>query len=435
MACAASAPPGIRHLDHHVRSNVRLYPWFQFFRSLLFWQAIWFLYFQKELSAAEAILLAAIYDIATTALEVPSGYLSDRLGRRLTLIAAGIINVAGALLLAFGDTFVVFAAAQICLGTGMAFTSGTDTSLLYESLPRETRERDIEFHEQRAWRSSFAGLALSAVTGGILASLAPVWVFLATALAGGIALFIAARFQEPSHQRTTATLLNTQIQFNAISKTFQQPTLLWLFCLAAGMYTFSHVPFVFGQPFILEAIRSAGLDQDAAIISGAVTATMMVVSVATSWLAPSLQRNLGVGPVFLIALGMQIALIAVLATTNHLAAIALLFLRMVPDSLARPYILARIHPLVSDNVRATYLSIQSFCARLLFAGTLILSSLNTTRGAELSYPDIQVILIGYAIAGLVLFSGLTLALRYARLVPSPAVGSNSNPDPIREKRD
>ena len=409
-----------------MHSNVRLYPWFQFFRSLLFWQAIWFLYFQKELSAGEAILLAAIYDIATTALEVPSGYMSDRLGRRLTLIMAGVISVAGALLLAFGDTFLVFAAAQICLGAAMAFTSGTDTSLLYESLPDETRAKDIEFHEQRAWRAGFAGLALSAFTGGILASVAPVMAFLATALSGGIALLIAARFQEPPHQRLTETPLQALTQFSAITQTFRQPMLVWLFCLAAGMYTFSHVPFVFGQPFILESIRSAGLDHNAAIISGAVTATMMLVSVATSWLAPALQRTFGVGPVFLIALGMQVMLIATLAATNHLAAIALLFLRMVPDSLARPYILARIHPLVGDTVRATYLSIQSFCGRLLFAGTLILSSFNTTPGAEISYAGIQLILIGYAIAGLALFATLALTLRYSRL--DPVSGSRPGPD-------
>ena len=96
-------------------ANIRLYPWFQFFRNLLFWQAIWFLYFQKELSAAEAILLAAIYDIATTALEVPSGYMSDRLGRRVTLIIAIAVKIAGALLLAFGDTFAVFAQPRSCL--------------------------------------------------------------------------------------------------------------------------------------------------------------------------------------------------------------------------------------------------------------------------------------------------------------------------------
>ena len=51
--------------------NVALYPWFRFFRELIFWQAIWFLYFQNALTPAEAILLYAVYDVSTTVLEVP----------------------------------------------------------------------------------------------------------------------------------------------------------------------------------------------------------------------------------------------------------------------------------------------------------------------------------------------------------------------------
>ncbi len=396
-------------------TNIRLYPWFQFFRSLLFWQAIWFLYFQKELSAAEAILLAAVYDITTTALEVPSGYMSDRLGRRFTLIIAIAVKIAGALLLAFGDTFVAFALAQVLLGASMAFASGTDTSLLYESLTRENQETEIQAHEQRAWRFSFTALAVSSVTGGLLAAIAPMWAFLATAVAAGVALCIATKFEEPVHTRDQALLRNGETQLTAIAKAFQQPTLTWLFFLAAGMYTFSHVPFVFGQPFILEAINSAKLSLDASVVSGAVTATMMLVSVATSWLAPALQRRFGVGPVFLIALGMQVVLIGTLAITNHPAAIALLFLRMVPDSLARPYILARIHPLLGDDSRATYLSVQSFCGRLLFATTLFLSSLGATAGSELAYPEIQIILAGYAAAGAVLFLSLATLLKHADL--------------------
>ncbi|MGI9478915.1 MAG: MFS transporter [Hyphomicrobiaceae bacterium] len=396
-------------------ANIHLYPWFQFFRNLLFWQAIWFLYFQKELSAGEAILLAAIYDIATTALEVPSGYMSDRLGRRVTLIIAIAVKIAGALLLAFGDTFALFACAQVLLGAGMAFASGTDTSLLYESLDRENRSDEIQTHEQRAWRFGFTGLALSSVTGGFLAAIAPMWAFVATALASGVALAIAARFQEPEHTREQALIRNGQTQFEAIARAFRQPTLTWLFFLAAGMYTFSHVPFVFGQPFILEAVNTARLGLDAPIVSGAVTATMMLVSVATSWLAPTLQNRFGVGRVFLFALALQVGLIGSLAITNHPAAIALLFLRMVPDSLARPYILARIHPLLADSARATYLSVQSFCGRLLFASTLYLSSLAATAGSALAYPDIQLILACYAGAGAVLLAGLAVTVRRARL--------------------
>lgn len=395
-------------------ANIHLYPWFQFFRNLLFWQAIWFLYFQKELSAAEAILLAAVYDIATTALEVPSGYMSDRLGRRRTLIIAIAVTVAGALLLAFGDTFAAFALAQFLLGAGMAFASGTDTSLLYESLARDDRGAEIQTHEQRAWRYSFTALALSAVTGGLLAAIAPMWAFIATALASVVALYITTRFQEPIHTSEQALLHDARAQFRAVSEALRHPLLTWLFLLAAGMYTFSHVPFVFGQPFILEAINAAKLGLDAPIVSGAVTATMMLVSVATSWLAPTLQQRFGVGRVFLIALGMQVGLIGCLALTNHPAAIALLFLRMVPDSLARPYILARIHPLVSDTARATYLSLQSFCGRLLFATTLYLSSLAATTGSALAYPEIQVILAGYAAAGAALFVALVIIARRAQ---------------------
>ena len=66
--------------------NIALYPWFKFAQSLIFWQAVWFLYFQNVLSPAEAIILYAVYDISVTVLEVPSGYASDRLGRRRTLV-------------------------------------------------------------------------------------------------------------------------------------------------------------------------------------------------------------------------------------------------------------------------------------------------------------------------------------------------------------
>ena len=404
-------------------TNIALYPWFQFCRSLLFWQAIWFLYFQKELSAAEAILLAAIYDITTTALEIPSGYISDRLGRRLTLIIAIAIKIAAALLLAFGDEFAIFALAQALLGASMAFTSGTDTSLLFESLSPATRNKTIERHEQRAWRFSFTGLALSAVTGGLLAAIAPMWAFIATAIAALVALLIATQFTEPPHQRWQATFRisgrnpnrNAGAQRAALTAAFQRPTLRWLFCLAAGMYTLSHVPFVFGQPFILEAVNAAKIDLDASIVSGGVTATMMLVSVATSWLAPALQRRLGVGPVLLIALGMQVAQIALLALTNHPAAIALLFLRMVPDSLAKPYILARIHPLLTDSARATYLSIQSFCGRLIFAASLFLSTFGASGTGALAYPEIRIILVGYAAAGLIMLIALTHTIRRAEI--------------------
>ena len=58
-------------MTQDISRNISLYRWSRFLRSLSFWQAIWFLYFQDMLSATDAILLYAVYDVATTFLEVP----------------------------------------------------------------------------------------------------------------------------------------------------------------------------------------------------------------------------------------------------------------------------------------------------------------------------------------------------------------------------
>ena len=105
-------------LKNAMARNVALYPWFNLFQNLTFWQSIWFLFFQNELSPAAAITLYAVYDIAVTVMEVPSGYMSDRLGRRRTLILSAVAGVSGTALIVVGDGFAIFVVAQILLGAG-----------------------------------------------------------------------------------------------------------------------------------------------------------------------------------------------------------------------------------------------------------------------------------------------------------------------------
>lgn len=397
--------------------NVTLYPWFKFFQNLVFWQAVWFLYFQKELSAAEAIVLYAIYDIATTALEVPSGYMSDRIGRRMTLICAGIAGACGTALLAVGDGFAAFATAQVLLGAAAAFASGTDTSLLYESLAAEGRAEEIEPQSLRAWRFGFTGLAISAVLGGLMALSDDTWPFFAGAFAFVVALAISMLFREPPRSNNTGSEPTTQQLLASLKTALLHPVLIWLFSLAVLMYGFSHIPFVFGQPFILEALENTGFQSEAPLVSGVVSAIMMVLSVLTSLIALRLRQRIGLPAILLLAFGMQIGLAAVLAMTNSAIAIVLLFLRMVPNSLSQPFIQARIQPLLEDETRATYLSLQSFCGRLLFAASLFLASASVEADGPMAYGDIRQILFWYAAVGVGAFVALLLATRRVALEP------------------
>jgi len=392
--------------------NIRQYPWFRAANGLVFWQAIWFLYIQQELSAAEAIAFYAIYDITTTLFEVPSGYMSDRVGRRKTLIASAVAGIIAASLQAWGGAFWVFALGNICLGISAAFLSGTDTALLYESLAAEDRKDEVERHELVAWRFSFGAFALSAVLGGLLWRIDPSVPYIATALAFCLSLSLAWRFAEPPHAPTSQTPQgNEALRFATLRTAFQQPVLRWLLALSMLMYMFSHIPFVFGQPFILAALQGIGWQAEAPLVSGAVTSIMMLTSVAVSLVAPGIKRHMGLSAILLLAFAMQIGIIGGLALSNSTLVIGLLFLRMVPNSLSGPFILARIQPLLADDSRATFLSIQSLGGRILFAATLFVSAGAASNVGNMPYGDIQTILGWYTAAGLVCIIALALTAR------------------------
>lgn len=393
-----------------MQRNLAVYPWFKFAQSLLFWQAIWFLYFQQELSPAAAIAMYAIYDISVTVLEVPLGVLSDRIGRRRTLIASVLTAAAGSALLALGDTFLVFALGQALIGAGAAFASGTDSATLYESLAALGREDEVEAQETRALRFSLWGFALSAVTGGAVA----LWSFEATFWGAALALLVgfalALRLAEPPH---AGPQVETAGQMTALRAAAVHPVLRWIFVLAVVMYGFSHLPFVFGQPFIAAALTDVGLGDETPLVSGAVTAVMMGLSAVASLFALGLRQRIGLTAILLLAFGMQIGLIAVLTLTQSWLAIAVLFLRIVPDALSGPFIMGRIQPLLRDSVRATYVSLQGLVGKLVFSFSLLIAAGSTSEIGVLPYDDIRQILGWYVAAGFVIWMGLLLTARKA----------------------
>ena len=394
--------------------NIRRYPWFKFAQSLLFWQAVWFLYFQQTLSPAAAIALYAVYDLAVTVLEVPLGVLSDRIGRKRTLIASGVAGGVGAALLGFGDSFAVIALGQVFVGAGVAFASGTDSALLYESLAAAGREDEIEAQETRALQYSLSGFAVSAALGGAAALWSYEATFWAAAVAMGASALIAASLTEPPRHADAESPVTSRA---ALRAAIRQPVLRWIFVLSVAMYGFSHLPFVFGQPFIASALGAVGLEGEAPLVSGGVSAVMMGLSVVASLFALRLRGRIGLVPMLLLAFGMQIALIAVLAATQSWLAIAVLFLRIVPDALSRPFKMARIQPLLRDQVRATYVSMQSLAGKLAFSVGLLIAAGSASDVAALPHAEISRILIWFVAIGLVVWAGLALTARRAGVAP------------------
>ncbi|MBT8414782.1 MAG: MFS transporter [Boseongicola sp.] len=399
--------------------NIAVYPWFKFFQNLLFWQAVWFLFFQDVLSASQAVILYAVYDLATTIAEVPSGYFSDRIGRRFTLLISALSAVGAAFLLLFGASFEAFILAQILWGISAAFVSGTDSSILYESLAAMDRSDEVEVQELRAWRFSFTGLAASAMTGGAMSLVAYDLAFAATAVAMISWAICAFLMAEPPRERGPSA--SEALRFIHLKEAFTNPILIWLFVLSTLMYGFSHIPFVFGQPFIFEALAARGWSGEAPLVSGFVSTVMMLVSVAASWLVPPLRKRIGLAAILLFAMSIQVGLVGVLAVTNSVLAIAFLFLRMVPSSIHGPLLIARVQPILNDDSRATYLSIKSLVGRLMFAASLWIAAAATTDVGLMSYPEIQAVLGWYFAIGLLAFCALAVLARRIPIEPAGSV--------------
>lgn len=397
--------------------TIALIPWFQFFNALLFWQAVWFLYFQAELSGAEAIVLYSVYDIATTVLELPSGYFSDRIGRRATLMLSAACYLFGCLALAIGSSFGAFALGQALIGGGAAFKSGTDTSLLYEALEATGRAPEVERQELRAWRFSLAGFSLSAVMGGAMSLYSVTLPFYATALSFAIALALVCAMSEPDRPAHTRDTLRSQMR--ALKAALLHPVLAWLFVLTVLMYAYSHLPFVFGQPFILTALGGLGFAAEAPLVSGVITSAMMLLSAVASLLAVRLRQMLGLPALLLCAFGLQIALVGALAVSTSALVMGVLLLRIVPNSLAYPFILARIQPLLESGTRATYLSIQSLGGKVFFAATLLLAATTAQGAGLLPAADLHRILGWYAVGGLVCLAALAVFAHFIAIASAP----------------
>ncbi|MGR3493335.1 MAG: MFS transporter [Shimia sp.] len=397
---------------HRVQRNIALYPWFRFCQNLLFYQAIWFLYFQDTLGAAEAILLYALFEVATTVLEVPSGYASDRLGRRITLIASAACGVIAIGLQINAETFATFAIAQLFLGGMFAFASGTDSALLYESLTAEGRSGDTERQELRAWRFAFTALAISALIGGVAAyvDFRIAYILTTAALIG--ALVLACMFKEPPHEDRTGTFAT---DWTALRKCLARPVLIWLFTIFAAIHIFGHLPFVFGQPFILEVLNTIGLGAETPPITGAILFIMLMLSLAASLAVEPLRRRMRMGTVILIAFAVQIGISAALAMSSSVAILSVLLLRMLPSAFLAPLITARIQGELSDRVRATFVSLKSFTASMIFAGTLALSATWAGETQTLPISTIQTVLWVYVAAGTALWLALAFTVKRARI--------------------
>ena len=152
--------------------NLRLYPWFSALAFtpcfvpvvVLFWQA-------NGLDLQAVFWLQGLFALAVVLLEVPTGMVADRLGKRTSLLCGELALLTGLGIYAMGTGFWTFLLAEVVLALGAALFSGADSALLYDTLKALDRVHEYSEREGRAkgWSLltfAFANLVASFGTRG-----------------------------------------------------------------------------------------------------------------------------------------------------------------------------------------------------------------------------------------------------------------------------
>jgi len=348
-------------MGHSVESNIlKLYiikvaKWF-----MLFMPIVVLFYKDNGLEMKDIFILQAIYSVSIVVLEIPSGYLADVLGRKITLVFGTILGFLGFITYSFSFGFVGFLIAEIILGLGQSLISGADSAMLYDSL-LETGKKDkyIKFEGRMVSVGNFAE-AIAGILGGLLATISLRYPYYAQTIVAFSGIPAALFLMEPIRNRKLIKMKFSDILKIVKYALHDHKELKWniIFSSVIGASTLTMAWFV--QPYFEMVLLPIGLF--------GVFWTILNLSVGFSaMLAHKIELKLKqVKFMFGIAIILPAGYLIV-SRINALWGITILLVFYIVRGIATPVLKDYINRLCDSDIRATVLSVRNFVIRVFFA--------------------------------------------------------------------
>ncbi len=157
--------------------------------NAFFWYAPWLLCVYKYISIEQATILQLIGMLTRVIAEVPTGALSDLIGKKKTLLIAFLICGVAETIMSFSSTYTSFILVYILIGLGQSFYSGTIDAFIYDSLLEKGEEKDYPKVLGKSNAYTNISTAIATISGGFLFQFWEGLPFLLTGIAKFMALF------------------------------------------------------------------------------------------------------------------------------------------------------------------------------------------------------------------------------------------------------
>ncbi|MFZ1626540.1 MAG: MFS transporter [Candidatus Moraniibacteriota bacterium] len=346
----------------HISDNLWKIMSIRAIRSFMLIIPVIVLFFQENgLTLSQVFLLQSLFSLAVIVFEVPTGYLSDRFGRRTSIIVGCTFGVIGHSAYAMSTGFWGFLTAEIILGFGASFLSGTESALLYDSLREMGRTDEHKRVEGRNTSLSMISESVASILGGALALISLRFPLYCEAVIMLLLIPLSLSIVEPARQtlipkghplRDMLRLMKYALHDHGEIK--------WL-CLYSAVVAASTLTMVwFTQPYL----QKAGLP---VAYFGAVWAAFQLVGASCSWHAHAIEAHLRRRISLLTLIVLPATGFIILGITGSLAASVIIVLFYVTRGVHGPILSDYINGLIESEIRATVLSVRNLLARLLFS--------------------------------------------------------------------
>jgi MFS family permease len=346
-------------------SNVKKQYCISFFHSLipayvierLFWQ-------QRGMDIQMVVYTEIIYALTVTLLEVPSGIIADKFGRKRMLVADNVLAVAELLLLLFARSFWQFALAIFVAGVGRAFSSGSENALLYDSLLSGGKQDDFEKHLGRIAAIDFTGSMLAAISGGILANYFQLefnYILSAGSMCAAFALSLSLR-EPPLLTKQGDEAVSVAKTIKSAAGIFRANPLVLIYSLTGAVLGSCMIYLDEFWQIVLENIGVSG------VFFGAVSAASMLLRIPGNLLAYKLKEKFSYRQILTCITIAGIAGYAAIFLTRNLLCLAPMMVLFAVSGIADPLVAGFLHRHAESAVRATAESFSSLGLRAVSVG-------------------------------------------------------------------
>ena len=347
--------------------ELRLFYLFRLLATSYLWVPVFVHFMQSRgLGFDEILSLAAIYSGVVILVEIPTGALADRIGRRTSMMLGALAMVASCLIAYQAQSFGVFVIAEVFAAVSISLCSGADSAYLFDLLSSNDRTHEYPRREGTASAWKNAGSAVAFAAGGLLGELDLALPYLATAAVAGIAFLIAVSLSEddlpgrrPATGRPAADELREYMQLmgRAVADACRSPRLLWIIAFSAVVFMLLKSTIYLYQPY-LEA-RDFGIAETGFVFSG-----VYLVATLVAHNVERLRRRVGEA---VLVWGLLGTLAVSFVLLNQFAgpwALCMLAVQAAANGVYSPLVKPILNRQITDSGRrATVLSIESIARR------------------------------------------------------------------------